>query len=80
MPDELPMDASAQKPKYEAPAIVDLSGPAKRASGDCTNGSSEITSCQEGASATWICGAGSAANECENGASAGLVCNEGSSH
>ena len=64
------LDANAQKPQYEAPAIVDLNGPAKGASGDCTPGSSDSNHCFDGTSASWVC---------DTGFAAGDYCWEGSS-
>ncbi len=50
--------AIAQKPKYEAPAIVDLSSPAKGAVGQCMDGSSHID-CWSGSVPLIDCSVGS---------------------
>ena len=50
--------AIAQKPKYEAPAIVDLSSPAKGAGGYCGDGSGNST-CESGSAALVECDVGS---------------------
>ena len=68
------LDASAQKPKYEAPAIVDLSNPTKGACGDCVDGSSDVNHCHNGTSANWTCYTGYAAGDfCETGASGDFI-------
>ena len=67
--------ARAQKPKYEAPAIIDLSGSAKGASGDCEHGSSDAQHCRDSASASYSCWAGTvAAHYCETGSTAQWEC------
>ena len=63
------LDASVQKPKYEAPAIIDLSSPTHGASGECGDGSSNTDHCWSGTSASWAC---------DTGYAAALNCVEGS--
>ena len=64
------LDASAQKPKYEAPAIVDLTRSVKGAGGHCVDGSSDSEHCNNGGTAGWICYAGSVAGDfCDAGSS-----------
>ena len=58
---ELALDAGgaiAQKPQYEAPAIVDLSSPGKGAVGQCMNGSGHDL-CDHGSAALYECYDGS---------------------
>ncbi len=50
--------AIPQKPKYEAPAIVDLSSPAKGASGLCSHGSDDLDECSHGLGAASNCSGG----------------------
>ena len=51
--------SNAQKPKYEAPAIIELTDPVKGAAGQtCLSGSAEATACAGGGSALASCGPG----------------------
>ena len=55
---ELMRDAggpTAQKPRYEAPAVLDLSGPARGAAGICMDGSSDFEECHDGTTAHYDC-------------------------
>ena len=65
------LDANAQKPKYEAPAIIDLSGSDKEAGGICWGGSGDSDDCMDGASASRYCATGFAAVS---------TCNAGDGH
>jgi hypothetical protein len=47
-----------QKPRYEAPAVVELTQSAKAGVGICHNGSGDFMECIDGSAADWDCWVG----------------------